>query len=101
MARYESPYRSQHSAKLADRLNSQAREAESANAAVGPREPTAVLNRRGGAKRRITPPAPPPDTSITSMRKSGRVRSGLARAAKLSPEWRREIARAAARKRWG
>ena len=32
--------------------------------------------------------------------RSGRVRSGLARAAALSPERRREIARLAALKRW-
>ena len=45
-------------------------------------------------------PAPEPDSSATEFARSGGLKGGKARAAALSPERRRAIARAAAEKRW-
>jgi hypothetical protein len=43
---------------------------------------------------------PPAESPATEFARSGGLRGGKARAEKLSPERRREIARSAAKKRW-
>lgn len=47
-----------------------------------------------------TKPLPPQDSPQAPAKRAGKVRGGLARAAKLSPRRRKAIARAAARARW-
>jgi hypothetical protein len=44
--------------------------------------------------------SPPSETLATEFARSGGLKGGNARAAKLTPERRREIARLAAKKRW-
>lgn len=44
---------------------------------------------------------PQPDSAATEFARSGGLKGGKARAAALSPQRRRAIARAAAKKRWG
>lgn len=97
MARFESPYRSQHSAKLADRVQ------ESARSAADAQVPGAAGRVRGRQLRDIAPPASPIGASIglASMGGSKQARGGRVRAVRLSQERRREIAQVAARKRWG
>jgi hypothetical protein len=48
-----------------------------------------------------TEPPPPADTPSQEFARSGGLKGGKARAASLSQERRREIARLAAKKRWG
>ena len=49
-----------------------------------------------------TEPAPPPkNPAAVALGKLGGLKGGKARAAKLTPEQRREIAKKAARARWG
>jgi hypothetical protein len=48
----------------------------------------------------ITEAALPPDTPAMEFARSGGLKGGKARAAALTPERRREIARLAAQKRW-
>jgi hypothetical protein len=45
-------------------------------------------------------PAPPKNPAAVSLGRLGGLKGGLARASKLSPEKRREIAQIAARSRW-
>lgn len=62
-----------------------------------------ILDEATGDEPKTTPPATAPvknRAAVSLGRKGGKV-GGAARAAKLSPEKRAEIARTAAAKRWG
>jgi hypothetical protein len=60
-----------------------------------------VVQKAIGAKPNVEPPDPTKNPAAVSQGRLGGLKGGKARADKLTPERRKEIARTAAEKRWG
>jgi hypothetical protein len=59
-----------------------------------------VVQKAIGAKPKVEPPDPAKNPAAVSLGRLGGLKGGKARAEKLSPEKRKEIAKKAADKRW-
>lgn len=60
-----------------------------------------VVQKATGAKPKVEPPDPAKNPAAVSLGRLGGLKGGKARAAKLTAERRKQIAREAAEKRWG
>jgi len=60
-----------------------------------------VVQKAIGAKPKVEPPDPAKNPAAVSLGRLGGLKGGKARAAALTPEKRKAIAKKAAQKRWG